>query len=97
MTQAPCDVVDRCSDMADLAGIDSGRMPLTHHAVNACDPAHPALVAGNKVELLIDGPATYDAIFDAIDAATHHIHLEFYIYKNVGDGEVGICCMPKSR
>ena len=36
------------------------------------------LVAGNKVTLLIDGPATYDAMFKAIQNAKDHINLETY-------------------
>ncbi len=44
------------------------------------------LVAGNKVTLLIDGPATYAAMFKAIQDAKDHINLETYIFK---DDEVG--------
>ena len=44
------------------------------------------LVAGNKVTLLIDGPATYAAMFKAIEDAKDHIHLETYIFE---DDEVG--------
>ncbi|MES2938433.1 MAG: cardiolipin synthase [Pseudomonadota bacterium] len=45
-----------------------------------------ALVVGNKVTLLQDGPATYQAMFAAIRAARDHINVESYI---VEDGEVG--------
>ncbi len=44
------------------------------------------LVTGNKVTLLIDGPATYDAMFKAIQSAKDHINLETYIFE---DDEVG--------
>jgi cardiolipin synthase len=44
------------------------------------------LVAGNKVTVLIDGPATYDAMFKAIQNAKDHINLETYIFE---DDEVG--------
>ncbi len=44
------------------------------------------LVAGNKVTLLIDGPATYEAMFRAIQRAKDHINLETYIFE---DGEAG--------
>jgi cardiolipin synthase len=44
------------------------------------------LVAGNDVELLVDGPETYAAMLEAIAAAEHHIHLETYI---LDDDEVG--------
>ena len=44
------------------------------------------LVAGNAIELLVDGPDTYEAMFDAISKAEHHVHLETYI---LADDEVG--------
>ena len=44
------------------------------------------LVAGNRVTLLIDGPATYAAMFRAIENAKDHINLETYIFE---DDEVG--------
>jgi cardiolipin synthase A/B len=44
------------------------------------------LVAGNRVSLLEDGPATYKAMFAAITAARSHINLETYIFE---DDEVG--------
>jgi cardiolipin synthase len=44
------------------------------------------LVAGNKVVLLQDGPATYAAMLVAIRAARDHIDMESYIFE---DDEVG--------
>ncbi len=44
------------------------------------------VVAGNKATLLIDGPATYAAMFKAIRNAKDHINLETYIFN---DDEVG--------
>ena len=40
---------------------------------------------GNAASLLVDGEATYAAIGEAIDAATHHVHAEYYL---VGRGDV---------
>lgn len=40
------------------------------------------LVVGNKVELLIDGPTTYSAMFSAIEAAKDHINMETFIIEN---------------
>jgi cardiolipin synthase len=37
--------------------------------------------SATDVRLLVDGGATYDAIVDAIAAAQHHVHLEYYIYE----------------
>ena len=44
------------------------------------------LTTGNAVQLLQDGPATYRAMFAAIEAAKDHINLETYILE---DDEVG--------
>lgn len=49
------------------------------------NPENP-LVLGNKLVLLQDGPATYEAMFAAIRSAENHINLETYIFE---DGEVG--------
>lgn len=44
------------------------------------------LLVGNKVMLLQDGPATFQAMFAAIRGARDHIHLETYIIE---DDDVG--------
>lgn len=44
------------------------------------------LVVGNNVELLVDGPATYEAMFAAIESAKDHINMETFIFE---DSEVG--------
>jgi cardiolipin synthase len=38
------------------------------------------LTAGNRVSVLIDGPQTYDAIEQSMQAARHHIHVESFIF-----------------
>jgi cardiolipin synthase len=44
------------------------------------------LVAGNKVELLVDGPTTYDAMLAVIGNAKDHINMETF---TIEDDEVG--------
>jgi cardiolipin synthase A/B len=44
------------------------------------------LTIGNKVTLLIDGPATYAAMFKAMESARDHINIETYIIE---DDETG--------
>ena len=56
-----------------------------HLAVEEAIVGSP-LTTGNQVQLLQDGPATYRAMFAAIDAAKDHINLETYI---LDDDEVG--------
>jgi len=44
------------------------------------------LIADNRVTLLVDGPAAYASMFEAIRKAQNHIHLETYI---LADDEIG--------
>jgi cardiolipin synthase len=44
------------------------------------------LLSGNKLELLINGAATFEAVFRAIDKASRYILVEFFIIK---DDKVG--------
>ncbi len=37
--------------------------------------------SATRVDLLVGGTATFDAIFDAVRAARDHVHLEYYIYE----------------
>ncbi len=39
------------------------------------------LIKGNKVSLLVDGPATYAAMFRAIENAKDHINMETFIFE----------------
>ncbi len=41
----------------------------------------PALPC-SKVDVLVDGEATFEAIFDEIERAEKHIHIEFYIFTD---------------
>ena len=56
-----------------------------HLAVEEAIVGSPLLV-GNKVTLLRDGPATFEAMFNAIREARDHINVEFYIIE---DDEIG--------
>jgi cardiolipin synthase A/B len=46
----------------------------------------PKLLAGNEARILIDGPATFNAMFAAVKSARDHINLETYIFD---DGAIG--------
>lgn len=37
--------------------------------------------SSQRVDLLVDGGATYDALLAAIATARHHVHLEYYIFE----------------
>ena len=73
--------------LARLKGKDGDSDLLKKHlayeqAINADSP----LVLGNKLTLLQNGPATYQAMFAAIRTAKNHINLETYIFD---DGKTG--------
>lgn len=70
------------------------RLKSTHAETNIFDVhlaieesvAGSPLTEGNKVDLLQDGPSTYQSMIKAIEAARDHINMETYI---IDDDEVG--------
>ncbi len=44
-------------------------------------------MGGNRVEVLLDGPSTYAAMFKAIEGARDHVNVESYILEDEGPGE----------
>lgn len=78
----------RCANILErLEGAEGGSTLLRQHlrCEQQINPASP-LVLGNRLVLLQDGPATYQAMFAAIRAARHSIHLQTYI---LDDDEIG--------
>lgn len=59
---------------------------LERHAAVIESVSPNPLVKGNRVTLLVDGPATYAAMFEAVRNARDHIHLETYVME---DDETG--------
>ncbi len=59
---------------------------LEHHIAVFESVSGSPLVKGNKVSLLIDGPATYAAMFKAVEEAKDHVNLETFIIE---DDETG--------
>ena len=59
------------------------------------------LTKGNKVTLLVDGPATYAAMFKAIENAKDHINIETFIIEDISKtkrvGNLPICCCKNRR
>ena len=54
---------------------DSAELSRLGHAITGLIPS-----TAQRVELLVDGQATYAALITAVRAARHHVHLEYYIY-----------------
>jgi len=47
---------------------------------------HRRATRGNRVEVLSDGRATFDAIGAAIDGARHHVHAQYYLIRDDATG-----------
>lgn len=43
---------------------------------------HSPLSQGNHAEVLINGEGKFEKVFEVLEKAVHHIHLEYYIYDN---------------
>lgn len=74
---------------AILAGLKNGS-PETNifdrHLAQEEELMESPLTTGNKVTLLLDGPATYKSMFSAIQGAKNHINMETY---SIEDDEIG--------
>ena len=73
-------VLDRLSRNGEETGIFDRHLAREEAIVGS------PLTAGNRVRLLQDGPATYRAMLEAIQAARDHINMETYI---LDDDDVG--------
>jgi len=73
-------IIARLKENGDATNIFARHLALEAEIVGG------PLVVGNSVGLLVDGPATYKAMFEAIESARDHINLETYIIE---DDEIG--------
>jgi cardiolipin synthase len=58
--------------------------PFAHelsHAMNSILPDHP-LLGGNMIDPLVTGDEYFPRLFEAVEAARHHIHLQSFIIAN---------------
>jgi cardiolipin synthase len=60
---------------------------LDYHLAAMQEVGAPPLLTGNSVELLIDGPRTYGAMFAAIERARHYILVESFIFEEAVEGD----------
>ena len=67
----------------------SGNLKDEHKYLSVLDRILPSTypICGNNLELLEDGTAAYPKMFDAIQKAENHIHLQSYIIMNDETGE----------
>jgi cardiolipin synthase A/B len=60
---------------------------LDYHLAAMRDLGAPPLLTGNGVELLIDGPRTYRAMFAALEKARNYIYVESFIFEEAVEGD----------
>src|SRR5262245_12888575 len=60
---------------------------LARHLAQTEEALDGPLVQGNEGRLLVDGPATHRAMFEAIGRARNHVNLQTYILEPDGPGE----------
>ena len=74
------DIIRQANAQLDIAAIDVGEK---RGAVRAAETlARLPMTDGNLAELLVDGQATFDSIFEGIDAADHYALVQFYIVRD---------------
>lgn len=80
-------VDDLTREIARNAAADLDRLGDREPHVAAFETlARHKVLAGNATRLLIDGPAAFDDIFAAIDAAETYVLVEFYTFRDDGLG-----------
>lgn len=78
------DIFQQANAQLDINAVDVGEK---RGGVRAAEIlARSPLTDGNMAELLVDGQATFDSIFQGIDAAEHYVLVQFYIVR---DDELG--------
>jgi cardiolipin synthase len=78
------ETIRQANTQLDIAAINEGD---NRGAVRAAETlARSPLTDGNLAELLVDGQATFDSIFQGIDAAERYALVQFYIVR---DDELG--------
>ena len=87
---------------AIIAGLEraAGHTDLLERQTNVMQAvSETPLVKGNKVTLLIDGPDTYDAMFEAIKNAKDHINLETFLFSDDATGRAfaGLLLLKRSE
>jgi cardiolipin synthase len=60
---------------------------LDYHLAAMRDIGAPPLLTGNGVELLIDGPRTYEAMFNAIEQSREYVLVESFIFEEAIHGD----------
>ena len=70
------------ADLALLRNVEADTPPsLRHLAALGTATCGIPVSSATRADLLSGGAATFDAIFEAVREARHHVHLEYYIFE----------------
>jgi cardiolipin synthase len=76
---------------ADPGSVRPAPVPLAGHGAGLFQVSQvlsrSRATMGNRVDVLLGGAATYAALGEAIDAAEHHVHAEYYLIRPDSTGE----------
>src|SRR6185503_20527868 len=67
--------------VAALAALDDGNIEHLQLATVAMELGEAPPLRAEDLTVFLDGKSNYEAILAAVAAATHHIHLEYYIWE----------------
>jgi cardiolipin synthase len=70
----------RTSHLTVGSSLEQGLFRVAQHLT------HLRATSGNRVDVLAVGDAAYQAIGDAIDAAQHHVHAQYYLIRDDATG-----------
>jgi cardiolipin synthase len=71
---------DRTSHLTVGSSLEQGLFRVAQHLT------HLRATSGNRVDVLAHGGDAYDAIGEAIDAARHHVHAQYYLIRDDATG-----------
>jgi cardiolipin synthase len=71
---------DRTSHLTIGSSLEQGLFRVAQHLT------HLRATSGNRVDVLAQGGDAYDAIGEAIDAARHHVHAQYYLIRDDATG-----------
>lgn len=81
-SRGPLKPAQTAAVLARLQAKGAGSDLLMKHIAIEEEVAGRPLTVGNSAIVLHDGPASYRAMFNSIEQARDHIHVEFYIIEN---------------
>jgi cardiolipin synthase A/B len=87
--QSPDGMVSRAARVRatrQLAAVGDTSL-LDYHLAAMRDIGAPPLLTGNAVQLLVDGPKTYQAMFAAIEKARRYVFVESFIFEEAVEGD----------